>query len=161
VHAGFGSRGRGIHRGQPRYGATTPCSPQNAGRRHEVIPVSSAHHPKHRHRPSPPDSVDEPSTPVVVGVDPAPPRRIPWADLLRLTFGLDLIRCPKCITGTVAVMAYITDPKVVLKRLRLLLGYARLREFRSTNRRDPVAITVTWSGTSIPRPNQHHLVGLV
>jgi hypothetical protein len=89
----------------------------NAGRRHEVIPVSSARHPKHRHRPSAPDFVDEPSTPVVVGVDPAPPRRIPWADLLGRTFGLDLKRCSKCITGTVAVMAYITDPKVVLKIL--------------------------------------------
>jgi hypothetical protein len=42
----------------------------NAARRHEVIPVSSARHPKHRRRPSAPNSVDKPSTPVVVGVDP-------------------------------------------------------------------------------------------
>ena len=88
----------------------------NAERRHEVIPASSRL-PKHRHRPSDPSSVDDPSTPVVVGVDPPHPRRIPWADLLRRTFGFDLKSCPKCITGTVAVVAFITDPKVVLKIL--------------------------------------------
>jgi hypothetical protein len=89
----------------------------NAARRHEVTPASSSRHPKHHDRPFAPASVDDPSTPVVMGVDPAPPRRIPWADLLRLTFGFDLKHCPKCIKGTVAVVAFITDPKVVLKIL--------------------------------------------
>jgi hypothetical protein len=89
----------------------------NAARRHEVTPASSSRHPKHRARPCVPDSVDEPKVPVVVSGNAPVPRRIPWADLLKRTFGFDLKRCPKCITGTVAVVAYITDPKIVLKIL--------------------------------------------
>jgi hypothetical protein len=71
----------------------------------------------HRHHPGAPASVDDPETPVVVPDSPPSPRRIPWAERLQRTIGLDLKRCPKCLTGTVAVLAYITDPKVVFKIL--------------------------------------------
>jgi hypothetical protein len=89
----------------------------NASRRHEVTPGCRSRPSKGRHHPCDSATVDEPEVPVVVSGNPPPPRRIPWAELLRRTFGFDLKHCPKCITGTVAVVAFITDPKVLLKIL--------------------------------------------
>jgi hypothetical protein len=44
----------------------------------------------------------------------------PWAALLRRTFGFDLESCPRCIQGTLAVIADITDGKVVKQILEHL-----------------------------------------
>jgi hypothetical protein len=89
----------------------------NAARRREVTPSSSPRHPRNRH-PIGDSSIAEAHEPPVVESGPAPyPRRIPWADLLKRTFGVDVTRCPKCLSGTLAVVAYITDEKVVQKIL--------------------------------------------
>jgi len=48
---------------------------------------------------------------------PPPQSRIPWAELLRRTFAVDVLKCPRCLTGSLAVLAFITDPAVVLKIL--------------------------------------------
>ena len=50
---------------------------------------------------------------------PPPRPRIPWAELLARTFGFDAIKCPKCL-ATLSVIAYITDPVVIVKILRHL-----------------------------------------
>ena len=42
--------------------------------------------------------------------------RVEWATLLRRTYGVDALRCPKC-AGRLRVMATITDPGVVKKIL--------------------------------------------
>ena len=42
-----------------------------------------------------------------------PPSRLPWAELLRRVFREDLRVCPRC-TGTMQVLATITDPAVVV-----------------------------------------------
>ncbi len=39
-------------------------------------------------------------------------RRLPWADLLRRTFAVDVLRCDRC-GGPRRVLAYLTDPAVV------------------------------------------------
>jgi hypothetical protein len=46
------------------------------------------------------------------------PRRktLPWADLLRRVFALDVLVCPKCL-GPMTVIAYLTDPNVLCKIL--------------------------------------------
>jgi len=45
-----------------------------------------------------------------------PARRIPWADLLRRVFAIDVLRCDRC-GGRRQVIAFITDPEVVVKIL--------------------------------------------
>jgi hypothetical protein len=49
------------------------------------------------------------------------PRRktLPWADLLRRVFALDVLVCPTCL-GPMTVIAYLTDPNVLCKILRHL-----------------------------------------
>ena len=61
-----------------------------------------------------PDPEEDDATPTIT--------RIPWAELLRLTFRVDVTRCARCITGTVAIVAFITDPAVV----RRILSHLRL-----------------------------------
>ena len=46
-----------------------------------------------------------------------PPRRaLPWAELLRRVFAIDVLVCPKCL-GPMTVIAFLTDPAVVSKIL--------------------------------------------
>lgn len=50
------------------------------------------------------------------GSDP----RIPWAELLKRTFGVDAMECPRC-GHRLRVVAYITDPPVI-RRILLSMG---------------------------------------
>ncbi len=43
-------------------------------------------------------------------------RYIPWAELLKMTFGIDLSTCPKC-GGMVRVIAAIMDTEAIAKIL--------------------------------------------
>jgi hypothetical protein len=65
---------------------------------------------------------EQPQLQIPLPGGPPPPSRIPWAELLRRTFSVDVLKCPRCLTGTLAVLAFITDPKVVLK----ILAHLRL-----------------------------------
>jgi hypothetical protein len=50
------------------------------------------------------------------------PRRSPyrpWAELLRRTFGFDVLACPRC-EGRLRLLAMVTDPKSVARNLRAL-----------------------------------------
>jgi hypothetical protein len=44
------------------------------------------------------------------------PRRLPWAELLKRTFRIDLTQCAKC-QGLLIIIAFITDPVIVSKIL--------------------------------------------
>jgi hypothetical protein len=44
------------------------------------------------------------------------PRRLPWAELLKRTFRIDLTQCAKC-QGLLIIIAFITDPAIVSKIL--------------------------------------------
>jgi hypothetical protein len=91
----------------------------NANRRNEVCPRRLPRR-AHRHLPSVEDHDPQLQIPLPGG--PPPPSRIPWAELLRRTFSVDVLKCPRCLTGTLAVLAFITDPNVVLK----ILAHLRL-----------------------------------
>ena len=67
---------------------------------------------------------------------PPPGSRIPWAELLRRTVSVDVLKCPRCLTGTLAVLAFITDPTVVLKILAHL-GLPTEVPFTAPARLDP------------------------
>jgi hypothetical protein len=49
----------------------------------------------------------------------APRRRawIPWAELMRRTYGVEILRCPRCLAAPLRLIAFITDPAVVTKIL--------------------------------------------
>ena len=57
---------------------------------------------------------------VTTAEQPPPPpssrQRVPWAELLRRVFAIDVLRCPRC-GGRRTVLAYITEPPVVEKIL--------------------------------------------
>jgi hypothetical protein len=98
----------------------------NADRRWEVVPATASHRRARPREPLPPQLVPPLAS---ENVEPDPdddaPRtvtRIPWAELLRLTFRVDVTRCARCITGTVAIVAFITDPAVV----RMILTHLKL-----------------------------------
>lgn len=91
----------------------------NANRRNEVCPRRS---PRRAHRHSPSVEDEQPQLQIPLPSGPPPPSRIPWAELLRRTYSVDVLKCPRCLTGTLAVLAFITDPKVVLK----ILAHLRL-----------------------------------
>ena len=61
--------------------------------------------------PSPPNAIEEQAP----AVDP-PKRPIgtyrPWADLLKRTFDVDVLQCPKC-KGRMTLLAVVTNPKSV------------------------------------------------
>jgi hypothetical protein len=50
---------------------------------------------------------------------PAPRNRLPWAELLRRTFALDVLQCQRC-QGTMRVLAFLSDPDVTAKILEHL-----------------------------------------
>jgi hypothetical protein len=93
----------------------------NANRRNEVCPQTSSRRPAHRH---PPPRQDKPPDTPLLRLPPGPPprSRVPWAELLRRTYAVDVLKCPSCLTGTLAVLAFITDPSVVLR----ILSHLRL-----------------------------------
>jgi hypothetical protein len=71
----------------------------------------------------------------------------------RLVLCRYLKRCPKCITGTVAIVAYITDSKIVLKILAHLhlptevpapSPARRSRLFEDISQRDEAEVEVPW-----------------
>ena len=47
----------------------------------------------------------------------APLSRVDWAILLRRTFGLDVLACPRC-DGRMRLLAMVTEPKSVTRYLR-------------------------------------------
>jgi hypothetical protein len=55
------------------------------------------------------------------GVEDVPRRSPyrPWAELLRRTFGFDVLACPRC-DGRVRLLAMVTEPKSVARYLRAL-----------------------------------------
>jgi len=65
--------------------------------------------------PQPPPAAPPPCV-TPPAVDPLPPstrrQRLPWAELLRRSFAVDVLTCSKC-GGLRRVLAYITDPPVV------------------------------------------------
>jgi hypothetical protein len=98
----------------------------NANRRWEVIPGK-------RRRPrgnSHPCDGEEEEPLVHLPQGPPPCSRLPWSELLRRTFGEQILSCPQCVTGTLSVIAVITDPLVVLKVLRHLKLPAELPSTR-------------------------------
>jgi hypothetical protein len=48
--------------------------------------------------------------------EPAKPARIPWAELLRRVFAVDVLRCV-CCGGRIKIIATVTDPEAVRKIL--------------------------------------------
>ena len=48
--------------------------------------------------------------------DPARPRRLEWAVLLRRSWSLDVLTCPRC-AGPMTMIAVIEDPRVARKIL--------------------------------------------
>ena len=66
-------------------------------------------------RVGPPRALPPPSLPSL----PNRRTRTPWATLLRRVFDVDALSCPKCLTPMV-VLAFITDPKVLVKILEHL-----------------------------------------
>jgi hypothetical protein len=85
----------------------------NAARRHEVLPEAFSAGRGHRGSRCEPGSPDERERPLASQSVPPPSPRIPWAELLRRTFGFDLESCPRRVRGTMAVIAFITEAKVV------------------------------------------------
>jgi hypothetical protein len=73
-----------------------------AGYRSAVVPVSTAEAPPKRQPPERPT-----------------PYRLPWADLLRRVFLLDLLECPRC-HGRMRIVAAVTEPAAVEKILQHL-----------------------------------------
>ena len=73
--------------------------------------------------PAPPDVArrrDRPPTPELVGPDdPTRGRRLAWAVLLKRTWGLSVLVCPRC-SGPMRLVAAIEDPVVAQKILRHL-----------------------------------------
>ncbi len=95
-----------------------PTRQPTSTRRNEVCPQRSPRRRAHRH---PLPAADEPEEPPLPVPSPAPPAsRIPWAELLKRTLGLDVLKCPRCPTGSLVVLAFITDVAVVLRILRHL-----------------------------------------
>jgi hypothetical protein len=43
----------------------------------------------------------------------------PWAELMKRTFGIDVLQCPKC-KGRMELLAVVTDPKSISRYLRAL-----------------------------------------
>jgi len=69
--------------------------------------------------PSPPPALAGPPLRPAEPGSATPPSRtrvLPWAELLRRVFAIDVLVCPKCL-GPMTVVAFLTDPKVVGKIL--------------------------------------------
>jgi hypothetical protein len=90
--------------------------------RPRILPVP----PREEHRAAPDDHHDD--KPLHNGS-----RYRPWAELLKRTFQIDVLCCPKC-QGRMKLVAMVTDPKSVTRLLRALVDptfpIARARSFR-------------------------------
>ncbi len=68
-------------------------------------------------------STGELAKPTAATEAPTTPRKRggyrPWADLLRRTFGVDVLQCPKC-EGRMRLLAMVTEPKGVARLLEKL-----------------------------------------
>jgi hypothetical protein len=90
-----------------------------AGCRSAVVPASTTE--------APPKSRPAPERPT--------PYRLPWADLLRRVFLLDVLECPRC-HGRMRIVAAVTEPVAVEKILRHL-GERRAAPFIAGARASP------------------------
>jgi hypothetical protein len=95
------------------------CFAANARRRHELINLAFRSKARYRRRPSS-DSADQDDG-LLRPMPPPPPvvRSIPWAELLKKTFKVDVLECPNC-QQRLSVIAFITDIVVVRKILEHL-----------------------------------------
>jgi hypothetical protein len=88
-----------------------------AGYRDQVVPEDRPYRDAvHRHRRKPPSSAAEADS-----GQPAKPRRRPalWAELLRRTFGVDVLHCPLC-GGRRELIALITQPHTAQRILEAM-----------------------------------------
>jgi hypothetical protein len=88
----------------------------NANRRWEIIPGG-----RRRPRGNAHPCAEEVQEPELHLAQSSPlGSRLPWSELLRRTFGDQILKCPQCVTGTLCVIAVITDRQVTQKILRHL-----------------------------------------
>jgi hypothetical protein len=79
----------------------------------------------------------------------SPPKRggsryRPWAELLKRTFGVDVLECPKC-KGRMKLLAVVTDPKSMERILR------HLREATEPPKREPARGPPYWKSRVLRR----------
>jgi len=107
---------------------------------------------------SPPAGAPPPDT--AADATPDRPRRrswIPWSELLKRTFAEDLLRCPRCLTGTLLIIAFITDPAVV-EQILTHLGLPSDLPVPAPARR-PAQLEwddQAWGGSSHPGDGRRH-----
>jgi hypothetical protein len=68
----------------------------------------------------------------------------PWAELLKRTFAVDVLACPKC-SGRMTLLAFVTEPKSI-HRLLTALGESTEVPERSPSRGHPY-----WKSTVLRR----------
>jgi hypothetical protein len=93
-----------------------------------------------------------PSTPAETAAatqsPPKAPKRVgtyrPWAELLKRTFGIDVLRCPRC-AGPMKLVAMVTDPKSAARYLR------GIGELTSVPERSPGRGPPYWKSTVLRR----------
>ena len=68
----------------------------------------------------------------------------PWAELLKRTFGMDVLQCPKC-AGPMKLVAMITDPTSAARYLR------GIGELPSVPERSPSRGPPYWKSTVLRR----------
>ena len=68
----------------------------------------------------------------------------PWAELLKRTFGVDVLACPKC-HGRMKLVAMVTDPKSIARTL------AALGELTEVPDRSPSRGPPYWKSTVLRR----------
>ncbi|MFM8680376.1 MAG: hypothetical protein ACKOGH_12295, partial [Alphaproteobacteria bacterium] len=56
---------------------------------------------------------------------PAPRPGLPWADLLRRVYDIDISTCPNCAQGRLEPIATILDPDVIARILAAMDRFAR------------------------------------
>jgi len=93
--------------------ALVPRPQANTVRYHGVLAAHARLRQKVVHDRRTPAPAPPPSSPPPPG--PPPPMRdryLPWAELMRRTFAVDVLVCPRC-SGRMAIIAAITDPGVI------------------------------------------------
>jgi hypothetical protein len=110
-----------------RLAAILPRPYLNLTRYYGIFAPNSNHHLALRALCAPPadataqaaSAAPAPNAPAAAPAPAAPQRRawIPWAELLRRTYGVDVLRCPRCLAQPLRLIAFITDAEVVTKIL--------------------------------------------